>query len=106
VRGFSTWQTGVAIYSTGAASLVGVPVYVVPARKFDTRWLIMFGLALFGFSMWSFGFTTHDWGGDQLLLPQILRGFPQVFAVARRLVRYRIDHHSPTRSRPRAIEHL
>jgi len=82
VRGFSAWQTGVAIFSTGAASLVGVPVYILLARKFDTRWLMMFGLALFGFSMWSFGFITHDWGGDQLLLPQILRGFPQVFAVA------------------------
>ena len=82
VRGFSAWQTAVAIFSTGAASLVGVPVYILLARKFDTRWLMMFGLALFGFSMWSFGFITHDWGGDQLLLPQILRGFPQVFAVA------------------------
>ena len=82
VRGFSAWQTGVAIFSTGAASLVGVPVYILLARKFDTRWLMMFGLALFGFSMWSFGFITHDWGADQLLLPQILRGFPQVFAVA------------------------
>jgi len=82
VRGFSAWQTGVAIFSTGAASLVGVPVYIVLARKFDTRWLMMLGLALFGFSMWSFGFITHDWSGDQLLLPQILRGFPQVFAVA------------------------
>jgi len=82
VRGFSAWQTGVAIFSTGAASLAGVPVYIVLARKLDTRWLMMFGLALFGFSMWSFGFITHDWGGDQLLWPQILRGFPQVFAVA------------------------
>jgi DHA2 family multidrug resistance protein len=82
VRGFSAWQTGIAIFSTGAASLVGVPVYIVLGRKFDTRWLMMFGLALFGFSMWSFGFITHDWGGDQLLLPQLLRGFPQVFAVA------------------------
>ena len=51
VRGFSAWQTGVAIFSTGAASLVGVPVYIVLARKFDTRWLMMLGLALFGFSM-------------------------------------------------------
>src|SRR6266446_4151240 len=82
VRGFSAWQTGVAIFSTGAASLIGVPVYILLAKKFDIRWLMMFGLALFGFSMWSFGFITHDWGGDQLLLPQILRGFPQVFAVA------------------------
>src|SRR6202007_925331 len=82
VRGFSAWQTGLAIFSTGAASLVGTPVYVRLARRIDTRWLMMFGLASFAAAMWSFSFITHDWGADQLLIPQILRGFPQVFAVA------------------------
>jgi MFS transporter, DHA2 family, multidrug resistance protein len=82
VRGFSAWQTGVAIFSTGAASLLGVPAYIMLARKFDTRWLMMFGLASFGLAMWSFSFITHDWGAAELLLPQALRGFPQVFAVA------------------------
>jgi len=52
------------------------------ARKLDTRWLMMFGLALFSLSLWSFSFITHDWGGAELFLPQVLRGFPQVFAVA------------------------
>ena len=32
--------------------------------------------------MWGFTYITHDWGSDQLLIPQLLRGFPQVFAVA------------------------
>jgi len=32
--------------------------------------------------MWSFSFITHDWSASELLVPQILRGFPQVFAVA------------------------
>jgi len=32
--------------------------------------------------MWSYSFITHDWGADQLLIPQIWRGLPQVFAVA------------------------
>jgi DHA2 family multidrug resistance protein len=82
VRGFSAWQTGVAISSTGVASLVGVPVYIMLARKFDTRWLMMIGLALFGLSLWSFSFITHEWGAAELFLPQFLRGFPQVFAVA------------------------
>ena len=82
VRGFSAWQTGMAVFSTGVASLVGVPIYVTLARRIDMRWLMMFGLASFGISMWSFTFITHDWGSDQLLVPQILRGFPQVFAVA------------------------
>ncbi|MFZ0148883.1 MAG: DHA2 family efflux MFS transporter permease subunit [Xanthobacteraceae bacterium] len=82
VRGFSAWQTGTAIFSTGAASLIGVPIYIFLAKKFDIRWLMMLGLASFGLAMWSYTFITHDWGADQLLIPQILRGLPQVFAVA------------------------
>jgi len=82
VRGFSAWQIGIAIFSTGAASLIGVPIYILLARKFDIRWLMMLGLASFGLSMWSHSSITHDWGADQLLIPQILRGLPQVFAVA------------------------
>ena len=82
VRGFSAWQTGTAIFSTGAASLIGVPLYIVLAKRIDTRWLMMVGLASFAAAMWSYSFITHDWGSDQLLLPQILRGLPQVFAVA------------------------
>jgi len=82
VRGYSAWQTGVAVFSTGLGSLAGVPVYVFLARRIDTRWLMMFGLASFGLSMWSFSYITSDWSGHELFLPQVLRGFPQVFAVA------------------------
>jgi DHA2 family multidrug resistance protein len=82
VRGYSAWQTGTAIFSTGAASLVGVPIYIVLAKRFDTRWLMMGGLAMFGLAMWTYSSITHDWGGDQLFLPQVLRGLPQVFAIA------------------------
>jgi MFS transporter, DHA2 family, multidrug resistance protein len=82
VRGFSAWQTGTAIFSTGAASLIGTPIYILLARKIDPRWLLMAGLGSFALAMWSYSFITQDWGADQLLLPQILRGFPQVFAVA------------------------
>jgi DHA2 family multidrug resistance protein len=82
IRGYSAWQTGVAIASTGVASLVGVPVFIMLSRRVDTRWLMMFGIALFGLGMWSFTFITHDWGAAELFLPQILRGFPQVFVVA------------------------
>ena len=82
IRGFSAWQTGIAIFSTGAAALAGVPIYIMLAKRFDTRWLMMLGLASFGLAMWSFSFITHDWGATELLVPQLLRGFPQVFAVA------------------------
>ncbi len=82
LRGFSAWQTGTALFSTGVASLIGTPVYIALARRFDGRWLMMFGLACFGLAMWSYSFITHEWGAAQFLLPQLLRGFPQVFAVA------------------------
>jgi DHA2 family multidrug resistance protein len=82
IRGYNAWQIGVAIASTGAASLVGIPIYITLAKRFDTRWLMMFGLAMFALSMWSFSGITHDWGAGELFLPQFLRGFPQVFAIA------------------------
>ena len=61
---------------------MGVPVYILLAKRIDMRWLMMFGLGLFALSMWSFAQVTHNWGARELLLPQFLRGFPQVFAVA------------------------
>jgi MFS transporter, DHA2 family, multidrug resistance protein len=82
VRGFSAWQTGVAVFSTGIASLAGVPVYIWLAKRVDLRWLMLGGMACFGLGMWSFSFITSDWGWQELLIPQTLRGFPQVFCVA------------------------
>jgi DHA2 family multidrug resistance protein len=82
VRGYSAWQTGIAVFSTGAASIIGVPFYIVLAKRFDLRWIMMFGLACFALAMWSFTFISSEWGADQLLLPQVIRGFPQVFCVA------------------------
>src|SRR3954470_4639190 len=73
VRGYDAFQTGVAVFSTGVASMVGVPVYIFLAKRFDTRWLMMFGLASFGASMWSFSAITSQWGAAELLLPQIFR---------------------------------
>jgi DHA2 family multidrug resistance protein len=43
---------------------------------------MMFGMGCFALSMWNFAPITHDWGGNELLLPQALRGFSQQFAVA------------------------
>ncbi|MGN6093771.1 MAG: DHA2 family efflux MFS transporter permease subunit, partial [Luteibacter jiangsuensis] len=82
VRGFSALQIGLAVFSTGVFQVMAIPVYAILARRIDLRWLMMFGLALFGISMWSFASITHDWGWRELLLPQAMRGFAQQFAVA------------------------
>jgi DHA2 family multidrug resistance protein len=82
VRGFSSLQIGWAMFSTGIFQILAVPFYAFFARRFDLRWLMMFGLATFTLSMWNFTPMTHDWGWHQLLLPQALRGFSQQFTVA------------------------
>jgi len=82
VRGFSALQIGYAVFTTGLFQVLSIPVYTALARRVDLRWLMMFGLACFGVSMWNFAPITHDWGWRELLLPQGLRGFAQQFAVA------------------------
>jgi DHA2 family multidrug resistance protein len=82
VRGFSALQIGLAVFSTGIFQVMAIPVYAVLARRVDLRWLMMFGLSLFGISMYFFSPITHDWGWRELLFPQALRGFAQQFAVA------------------------
>ena len=81
-RGFSAYQIGIAIFSTGIASLLGTPVYILLARRFDLRWLMAAGLASFAAAMFAYSFITSQWSGAELLWPQLMRGFPQVFAVA------------------------
>jgi len=82
VRGFSALQIGEAVFTTGIFQICAIPIYAALARRVDLRWLLMFGLGLFGLSMWNFMPITHDWGWRELLLPQALRGFSQQFAVA------------------------
>ena len=82
VRGFSAYEIGLAVFSTGVFQVMAIPVYAWFAKRVDLRWLMLFGLACFAVSMWNFTPITHDWGWRELLLPQAFRGFSQQFAVA------------------------
>ncbi len=82
VRGFSASEIGMTVLATGLFQVLSIPIYTFFARRFDLRWLMMFGLVLFALSMWNFTPITHDWGWRELLAPQALRGFAQQFAVA------------------------
>jgi len=81
VRGYSALEIGEAIFSTGVFQILTIPLYSFLAQRFDLRWIMMAGLALFAVSMWDFAPITHDWGGHELLLPQALRGMAQQLAV-------------------------
>ena len=82
VRGYDALQIGETIFSTGIFQLLSIPFYAWCARRFDLRWLMMFGLACFTLGLYEFTGITHDWGWQELLLPQGLRGFAQQFTVA------------------------
>ena len=82
VRGFSALDIGLAVFSTGVFQVCAIPFYTYLARRIDLRWLMMFGLACFAVGMWHFTPITHEWGWEELLLPQAFRGFAQQFAVA------------------------
>ncbi|GGA28629.1 DHA2 family efflux MFS transporter permease subunit [Dyella nitratireducens] len=81
VEGYSALQIGEAVFSTGIFQILSIPLYAFLAQRFDLRWILMAGLALFALSMWDFTPITHDWGAHQLLLPQALRGAAQQLAV-------------------------
>jgi DHA2 family multidrug resistance protein len=81
VRGYSALDIGLAVFSTGVFQVATIPLYAVLANRFDLRWILMAGLALFAISMWDFSPITHDWGGRELMLPQALRGMGQQLAV-------------------------
>ena len=82
VRGFSAQEIGLAVFSTGVFQVLAIPVYTFCTRHIDLRWLMMVGLACFAFGMWNFTPITHDWGWQELLVPQAFRGFAQLVAVA------------------------
>jgi MFS transporter, DHA2 family, multidrug resistance protein len=81
VEGYSAFQTGKAVFSTGVFQILTIPVYAFLANRVDLRWLMMVGLGLFAVSMFEFTPITHDWSSAELLFPQALRGMAQQLAV-------------------------
>ena len=82
VRGLSALQIGRIVWATGLGVFLGVPAYVTLIRRVDARLLMALGMAAFGLSMLGFSHITSEWDGNELFWPQVIRGFPQVFAVA------------------------
>ncbi|AIU73112.1 MFS transporter [Hafnia alvei FB1] len=82
VRGFSAIDIGLAVCTTGIFQILSVPLYSYLSKKINLQWLLMAGLGGFGFSMYLFTPITHQWGWQELLLPQAIRGVSQQFAMA------------------------
>jgi DHA2 family multidrug resistance protein len=82
VRGFSARQIGETLFVTGLCQLIAAPIVGRLLTRIDLR--LMIGLGFLGFAggaAISAG-VTRDWGFDQLLVPQALRGFSLMFMIA------------------------
>ncbi|WP_252145983.1 DHA2 family efflux MFS transporter permease subunit [Yokenella regensburgei] len=82
VRGFSAMDIGLAVCTTGIFQILSVPIYLYLSKRINLRWLLMAGLGGFAFSMFLFTPITYQWGWQELLLPQAVRGVSQQFAMA------------------------
>jgi DHA2 family multidrug resistance protein len=75
VRGYSSMMIGETMFVTGIAMFIAAPIVGRLSAKLDPRILMAAGFAGFALGTWQASFVTKDWSFNELLIPQILRGF-------------------------------
>ena len=72
-QGYNAEQIGKVVMWTGLPQLLVVPFVPFMIKRFNVRWMAAAGLALFGVSnLWNINLSGAT-GGDQLLVPNIMR---------------------------------
>lgn len=82
VQGYNAEQIGFVIMWMGLPQLFVLPFMPWFMRRFDARWLITFGLLLFGSSAFMNASMSHLTGYDQLRWTQLIRALGQPFIMA------------------------
>jgi DHA2 family multidrug resistance protein len=75
VRGYSSLMIGETMFVTGVSMFIAAPIVGRLSAKLDPRILMAAGFAGFALGTWQASFVTKDWSFNELLVPQILRGF-------------------------------
>lgn len=78
-QGYSAWQIGQVMIWSGMPQLLITPFVPLLMRKFDPRFIISFGLIMFGSSCLMNSFMSHDYAGEQLIASMLLRALGQPF---------------------------
>src|SRR5947208_2875331 len=71
VRGYSAMMIGETMFVSGATMFLMAPIVGRMMLRFDMRYLIAFGLIVFGIGTWQMTGMTKDYDFYELLLPQI-----------------------------------
>jgi len=80
VQGYNAQQIGEVLAWTGLPQLLLIPFIPLLMKRFDPRWLIGVGFALFAASNFLNAWMTPDYAGAQLMLPNIVRAVGQALA--------------------------
>lgn len=81
VRGYNSSDIGTTVFIVGIFQIIATPFAAAASRKFDTRWLLLFGFGLYGIALLLIEPLTSEWNGAQLFVHQALRGFASMFCI-------------------------
>jgi DHA2 family multidrug resistance protein len=79
VRGFSALQIGETMFVTGLCQFIAAPIVGRLLGKVDLRLMIGTGFLGFAWGAAMPALITKDWAFQELLIPQMLRGFSLMF---------------------------
>jgi len=82
IQGYNSEQIGMVLAWTGFPQLLLIPFVPRLMKRFDPRWVIAVGFALFAGSNFLNIFMTADYAGPQLMWPNIVRAIGQALAFA------------------------
>jgi len=81
VRGYSALMIGETMFVSGITMFLMAPVVARLMLKVDMRYIIAFGLVIFGLGSFEMTWITRDYDFYELLVPQILRGIGMMCAM-------------------------
>lgn len=74
VRQFSSLEIGTTVFVTGIAMTVTAPIAARLSTRLDARYTVSVGFVMFAAGLWMFSNVTSNWGFQELLAPQVMRG--------------------------------
>jgi DHA2 family multidrug resistance protein len=81
VRGYSAMMIGETMFVSGATMFLMAPIVGRMMQRIDMRYIIAFGLIVFGIGTWQMTEMTKDYDFYELMMPQILRGIGMMCAM-------------------------
>ena len=81
VQRYNSAQIGAVLLWTGLPQLLVIPFLPLLMRRLDARWLIVLGLLLWAASNFMNVTISTDVGGEQLMLPNVVRAIGQALVM-------------------------